>query len=68
MVTECKERDTCACDGVEEDVVAGIACGAFQGTCGGDGREWGDTPGDVYGVMGDAEDVGVCSSGGGHVG
>lgn len=68
VVSEGEERHARAYDCVEEEVVAGIACGALDGTGGRDGGEWGDTPGDVCGVMGYAEDVGICSCGCGHVG
>ena len=68
MVGEGEEGDAGAGDRVEEDAVAGIACGAFYGAGGGDGGERGDTPGDVCGVVGHAERAGVCGCDGGHVG
>lgn len=66
-MSEGEEGDACACDCVEKDVVAGIACDAFDGPGGGNWGERVDTPGDVCGVVGYAEDAGVCSSGSGHV-
>lgn len=68
MVSEGEERDTCACDCVEEEVVAGVACGAFDRTGSRDGGKRGDTPGNVCGVVGYAEDVGIRSCDSGHVG
>lgn len=68
MVTEGKEGDARGGDGVEEDVVAGVACGAFRGASGGEGGKGWDTPGDVEGAVGDAEQAGVLGSGEGHVG
>ena len=67
VVTEGEDGYACAGDCVEEEVVAGIAGGAFYGAGGGHGGEWGDPPGDVCDVVGDAEEAGVLGCGRGHV-
>lgn len=49
----------------EEEVVAGVACGALDGA-GGAGGERRDAPANVCNAVGNAEEVGIFGSGYGH--
>lgn len=65
-MTKGEEGRTSASDGVEEEMVAGIACGAFYWAGSGEGRERRDTPRDVGDVVRDTKSAGVVCSGEGH--
>lgn len=66
MVAECEEGHASGREHAEEEMVAGIACGALDGAGGGAGGEWRDAPGNVCDVVGNAEEVGIFGSDYGH--